>query len=207
MARTARRSGRRPGESGSREAILTAALNRFTAHGYDGATIRAIAADAGVDAALVHHFFDTKERLFAATMQLPLNPAEVIPMLVAPGTDGLGERLARFFLGLLRDLGDANPLVAMIRSASSHPEAARMFREFYSAAVLERLAHNLDAPQPRLRAALCASQIMGLVVARNIIALDPLVRAPDDVLVAAYAPALQHYLTGPLPAQANNPSP
>ena len=206
MTRTRnRRSGRRPGDSGTREAILAAATARFTAHGYDAATIRSIAADAGVDPALVHHFFGSKEHLFAAAMNLPIDPATVIPELVAPGIDGLGERLIRFFLTLFDQLGPANPLVALLRSVAAHEQAATMFREFYSKAVLERLAATLKVPQPRLRAALCMSQIIGLVMTRQIIGLDPLVRADNEVLVAAYAPALQHYLTGPLPESASRP--
>lgn len=195
---TGRRTGRRTGDSGSREAILDAARARFGSTGYDGATIRAIAGDAGVDPALVHHFFGTKEQLFVASMRLPVEPATVLPQLLAPGLDGLGERLARFFVGLLRDLGSANPMLALIRSAAAHPDAAAMFREFYTRSVLERVAAELDIDRPRLRAALCASQVMGLAVAMGIVGLAPLVEADDDTLVAAYAPALQHYLTGPL---------
>jgi AcrR family transcriptional regulator len=193
------RTGRRRGNSGSRDAILAAARARFASQGYDGATIRGIAVDAGVDPALVHHFFGTKERLFIETMRLPLEPATVIPELLAPGTDGLGERLARHFLRLMRELGEASPMIALIRSAAAHPDAARMFREFYTRAVLERIAAELDVSRPQLRAALCASQIIGLAVARFIIGLGPLVDADDETMVAAYAPALQHYLTGDLP--------
>ncbi len=193
-----RRTGRRRGDSGSREAILDAARVRFGTAGYESATIRAIAADAGVDPALVHHFFGTKERLFVACMRLPLEPATVLPALLEPGPDGLGERVARLFVGVLRDLGRANPMVALIRSAAAHPDAAAMFREFYTRSVLERVAAELDTDQPRLRAALCASQVMGLAVAMNVVGLGPLVEADDETLIAAYAPALQHYLTGPL---------
>jgi len=196
MSTTDRRTGRRPGNSGSRAAILDAASARFAGHGYDGATIRGIAADAGVDPALVHHFFGTKERLFIATMRLPLEPATLIPELLAPGVEGLGERLARHFLRLMRELGEANPMIALIRSAAAHPDAARMFREFYTRAVLERLAAELDTSRPQLRAALCASQILGLAVARFIIGLRPLLDADDETMVAAFAPALQHYLVG-----------
>lgn len=192
------RTGRRRGNSGSRDAILSAARTRFASQGYDGATIRGIAADAGVDPALVHHFFGTKERLFIETMRLPLEPATVIPELLAPGTDGLGERLARHVLQLMRELGEANPIIALIRSAAAYPDAARMFREFYTHAVLERIAAELDVSRPQLRAALCASQLIGLAVARFIIGLRPLVEADDETMVAAYAPALQHYLTGEL---------
>lgn len=195
-----RRTGRRPGESGSRAAILDAARARFASLGYDGTTIRGIAADAEVDPALVHHFFGTKEQLFVATMHLPVDPSKIVPELLAPGLEGVGERLARLFIGLFRELGEANPMIALIRSAAAHPDAARMFREFFTRAVLERVAAALDLPQPELRAALCASQIMGVLVARFIVGLRPLVEADDETLVAAYAPALQHYLTGRLPS-------
>jgi AcrR family transcriptional regulator len=194
-----RRTGRRPGDSGTRDAITEAARARFASHGYDGATIRSIAANAGVDPALVHHFFGTKEQLFIATMHLPLEPGPLLRQLLAPGVEGLGERLARHFVRLMRELGDTNPMLALIRSAAAHPQAARMLREFYSRAILERVAAELNVSQPRLRASLCMSQIMGLAVARYIIGLRPLVEADDDTLVAAYAPALQHYLTGELP--------
>jgi AcrR family transcriptional regulator len=197
-----RRTGRRPGDSGSREAILDAARGRFTAHGYAGATIRGIAADAGVDPALVHHFFGTKDKLFAATMRLPLNPVEVIPQLLEAGIDGAGERLCRLFVRIMRELGDANPMLGLLRSATAHPDAARMLREFFTGAVLERVAAALDVPQPRLRAALCSSQLMGLLVAHQVVGLTPLVEADEEALVAAVGPVLQHYMTDPLPGDA-----
>lgn len=193
------RGGRRPGDSGTRAAIVAAARAQFTAHGYNAATIRSIATDAGVDPALVHHFFGSKERLFAAVMELPIDPAAVIADLAAPGIEGQGERVIRFFLRLFDELGDANPMVALLRSVAAHEQAAEMFREFFTEAVLERLAATLQVNQPRLRAALCVSQVVGLAMTRQIIGLAPLVRADREALIAAYGPALQHYLTGPLP--------
>jgi AcrR family transcriptional regulator len=194
-----RRIGRRPGESGSREAILEAASARFAQHGYDGATIRGIATDAGVDPALVHHFFGTKDKLFVAAMRLPLNPAEVIPKVVAAGLDGAGEKLATIFVHTMREQGDANPMVGLLRSATAHPGAARMIRDFFTSAVLEKVAAELDVPQPRLRAALCASQMMGLLVAHQVVGLRPLVEANAETLIAAIGPVIQHYLSDPLP--------
>jgi AcrR family transcriptional regulator len=193
-----RRTGRRPGDSGSRAAIVDAARVRFAGVGYDRTTIRAIAADAGVDPALVHHFFGTKERLFVAAMKLPVEPATVLALVLGPGPDGVGERLARLFVRLVRDQGPTGPMLALIRSAAAHPQAAAMFREFYTRAVLEPVAAALRTDRPELRAALCASQVMGLSVAMNIIGLGPLVDADEETLVAAYAPALQHYLAGDL---------
>jgi AcrR family transcriptional regulator len=194
-----RRPGRRPGESGSREAILEAAAARFARYGYAGATIRGIATDAGVDPALVHHFFGTKDRLFVATMRLPINPAEVIPQIVAAGLEGAGERLVTLFVRTMRQLGDANPMLGLLRSAAAHPDAARLLREFFTSAVLEKVAAILDLPQPRLRAALCASQMMGLLVAHQIVGLRPLVETDTETLIAAVAPTIQRYLTAPLP--------
>lgn len=194
-----RRIGRRPGESGSREAILEAASARFAQQGYEGATIRGIATDAGVDPALVHHFFGTKDRLFVAAMRLPINPGEVIPKVVAAGIDGAGEQLVAIFVRTIRELGDANPMLGLLRSATAHPGAARMLRDFFTSAVLEKVAAALDVPQPRLRAALCASQMMGLLVAHQVVGLSPLVEANTETLVAAIGPVIQHYISDPLP--------
>jgi AcrR family transcriptional regulator len=194
-----KRIGRRPGESGSREAILEAASARFAQQGYEGATIRGIATDAGVDPALVHHFFGTKDKLFVAAMRLPINPAEVIPKVVAAGIDGAGGRLAAIFVNTMRELGDANPMLGLLRSATAHPGAARMLRDFFTSAVLEKVAAELDVPQPRLRAALCASQMMGLLVAHQVVGLPPLVEADTETLVAAIGPVIQHYMSDPLP--------
>ena len=110
-----RRSGRRPGDSGTRAAILEAAKDSFAASGYDATTIRGVARAAAVDPALVHHFFGTKEQLFGAAMELPVDPAVLVPALLAEGTDGLGERLVRMFLTdavlgpLARGVGDDRP--------------------------------------------------------------------------------------------------
>lgn len=196
---TSGRTGRRAGESDSRAVILEAARARFGSTGYDRATIRAIAGDAGVDPALVHHFFGNKEQLFVASMQLPVDPATVLPELMAPGPDGLGERLATMFVTLLRDPSSANPMLALLRTAAGHQQAAVMVREFYTSSVLNRVAAELNFDRPQLRAALCASQVMGLALAMNIVGLAPLVEIDEDALVAAYAPVLQYYLTGPLP--------
>src|ERR687891_2496194 len=97
----ARRSGRRPGRSGTREAILAAAGRHFAQHGYDRASLRGIAAEAGVDQKLIAHFFGSKQRLFVAAVGLPLNPAEVLPTILAGDPDSIGERLAMFLTTLL----------------------------------------------------------------------------------------------------------
>lgn len=195
---TPRRTGRRPGESGTEDAIRSAAANRFAREGFQAATVRAIAADAGVDPALVLHYFGSKQELFVAAMALPFDPGRLVAMLLAGGVDDLGYRIVHRLLGVLDELGDANPVLGLLRSATSHPSAARMLREFLGVAVLDRIAAALEVDRPRLRAELCASQIVGIFVARGIIELPTLVGTDRDTLAAAYGPTLQRYLTGSL---------
>jgi AcrR family transcriptional regulator len=188
--------GRRPGDSRTREAILAAAAERFTDQGFRDTTMRSVATAAGVDPALVHHFFGTKEGLFAAAMDFPINPAEVVAGVVEPGVDGLGERVVRTLLGIFGELGRANPMIGLIRSAAGHPPAARMLREFISGTVLDRVAAAVQTDRPQLRAEMSASQILGILVAREVIALPALADADQETLVAAYGPVIQHFLTG-----------
>ena len=198
---TPARPGRRPGASGTRESILTAAGALFTEHGFQRTTVRAVAAAVDVDPALVHHFFGTKEHLFVEAMQLPIDPATFIPQLLEAGLDGLGERLARAILKITShpSTGAAgSPLVGLLRSVATHPEAARMLREFIGAAILDRVAAAIHVDRPQLRVALCGSQILGLLMAREVVGVPALVATDADELAAAYGPVLQHYLTGDL---------
>lgn len=192
------RTGRRPGESGARTAILDAARLSFAQEGYDGSTIRSIAGRAAVDPALVHHYFGNKDSLFAAAMQFPLNPAEALTPLLEQGLDGLGERLLRLFLSVWDRSAPASPFVAMIRSASSNDQAAAMLREFISREVIGRLAHALATDHPELRATLVGSQLVGLGFARYVVRLEPLASEDADTVVRCIAPTIQHYLTGRL---------
>lgn len=191
------RTGRRPGESGTREAILEAARRAFAEHGYEGATIRGIAARAGVDPALVYHFHASKEELFAAAMQLPFQPSEIIPPLLEGGPEGLGERILRFFL-TVSDRPGGSPFVALIRSASTNDQAAAMLGEFMSREVIGRVARALGFPGAELRATLVGSQLAGLAMVRYVLRLEPLASADHDTVIACVGPTLQRYLTGSL---------
>ncbi|HEX6493490.1 MAG TPA: TetR family transcriptional regulator, partial [Candidatus Dormibacteraeota bacterium] len=122
----ARRPGRRSGPTVSRGDILAAARGLFAERGYDGATIRAIAQEAGVDAALVHHFFGTKEQVFVAAMELPFQPAELLPQILGGPREQLGERFVRTFLALWRDPDRRAPILALLRSATTNEQAAEM---------------------------------------------------------------------------------
>jgi len=193
-----RRSGRRPGASGTREAIRAAAAAQFATRGYDRTTLRSIAAEAGVDAALVSHYFGSKQALFVDVARLPFDPAEALPRLLHGPADEVGERVARFALTLLED-GDARQRVTgLVRAAASEPAAAHLLRDLLAREVFARVAHELGLPDAPLRANLVGSQIVGLVVARYVVAVEPLASASAEEVVRAIAPTLQRYLTGPL---------
>lgn len=190
------RTGRRPGAGGTREKILAAARSHFGEVGYDGATVRGIAAAAKVDPALVLHYFGSKEGVFRSAMDFPIDPAEFIPQLLAPGLDGLGERLTRFFLETW-DSPAGQPLLGLIRSVVGNESAAAMMREFISREVLGRLARAIQVDQPELRASLAASSLIGLAMVRYVVRLEPLVSAHSDEVAKWVGPTVQRYLTDP----------
>ena len=187
------RTGRRAGSSGSREAILAAARDRFASEGYDGATVRGIAAAAGVDPALVRHYFGDKEHLFVAALELPIDPSEFVPRIMADAPDGLGLRLAQFFLETW-DRADT-PFVALLRSVTTNERAAAMMREFISREVLGQIAAKLELPDPQLRAALAGSQLVGVALMRYVIGLEPVASMDRDHLAQLIAPVLQRHLS------------
>ena len=193
------RTGRRPGNQDTREEILAAARQAFAERGYDGASIRQIATGAGVDPALVHHYFGTKDDLFLAALQVPIDPAKLLPEVLAPGPDGIGERLVRMFLGIW-DSPVGTTAAAVLRSALSHDWSARMVRDFLTTQILRRVtkALDLDPKEAPLRTSLVASQMGGLALVRYIVRIEPLASAPAETVVAAVGPTVQRYLTGPL---------
>jgi AcrR family transcriptional regulator len=198
MSSAPRPRGRRPGESGTREAILAAARSRFAANGYDRTRIRDVATDAEVDPALVHYYFESKDRLFVAAMRLPLRPAEVIAPVLAEGTEGLGERIVRRVLSVWDDPANRTALLAIVQGASTHPGAAAALREFVRREVVARIAGVVADDRPELRANLVASQILGLVAARYIMHVEPLAGLPADEIVPLVGPTLQRYVDGAL---------
>jgi AcrR family transcriptional regulator len=193
------RTGRRPGNQDTREAILMAAKEAFAARGYDKASIRQIASGAEVDPALVHHYFGSKEKLFLATLDAPVDPGEMIPKIVAGGIDGVGERLVRIFLTVW-DSPAGTSIAALLRSALSHDWSARMLREFVTSQILRRIVQNLeiDPKEAPTRASLAASQMVGLAMARYIVKIEPIASLPREAVVAAIGPTIQRYLAGPV---------
>ena len=192
------KAGRRPGRTTSREAILTAARHQFADFGYDRATVRAIATEAGVDSRLVAHFFGTKEELFLSVVEPPFVAHQVFPNLLAGDQSEIGLRVARFIIGLLESEESRRLMTGMLRAASTEPKVIPLVREFLSIRLLGPLAESLGSDQPSLRASLLASQVVGLVMARYIIGVEPLTSENPDRVAEAIAPVLQHYLVDPL---------
>lgn len=187
------RPGRRPGPTETREAILTAARELFGERGYDGATIRAIAGQAGVDPALVHHFFGNKEQVFVAAMAVPFNPAEAIPRVIDGPVEELGERLVRFFLSVWREPDSRSAFLGLVRSAMTNDQAAAMFREFIQQALLNRVAGTFGATPLRAEAAM--SHMIGIVLLRYVLRVEPLSSVDEEEIVHMIAPSIQRYFT------------
>jgi AcrR family transcriptional regulator len=177
--------------------VLAAARTAFAERGFDGATIRQIATAAGVDPALVHHYFGNKDKLFLAAVEAPADPEELLPEVLAGGPDDLGRNILRMFLRVWDGPARAGGL-ALVRSAVGSEWTAKLLREFLVARVLRRVMGTLDlSPAEReARGALVASQLVGLVMTRYVLKLEPIASADADSLVEALAPTLQRYLTG-----------
>ncbi|MGQ0774100.1 MAG: TetR/AcrR family transcriptional regulator [Pseudonocardiales bacterium] len=195
--RASRPRGRRPAGADTRKTLLDAARVEFTERGYEGATVRAIAQRAGVDPAMVNHWFGSKDGLFVAAMEIPVNPDEIVPRMLEGDPEQLAERILRTFLSVW-DADGGGALAALLRSVASHEQAARMMREFVSRVIFGRVVSTVAPDAPELRAALCGTQIAGLGMIRYVIRLEPLASADHDTVVAAIAPNLQRYLTGVL---------
>ena len=196
---SAKRTGRRPGPTTTREAIAEAARRQFAELGYDRATLRGIAGEAGVDAALVVRFYGSKDALFQEVMALPPAVAEAIAGLADGPTAAVGRRLAQAIVGMLEDPRSRSVVLGRIRSASSHPDAAALVRETVTRDV-GRLVAALTDDEPETRAVLVGSQIVGLALARHVVRVEPLASLPASDVVDYIAPVFQHYLVGALRA-------
>lgn len=190
--------GRRPGQSGTREAILAAARRQFAELGYDRTSLRQVALEAGVDPGLVRHFHGTKQELFVAVVELPIDPATALPALLTGDRDAMGERLATFLLEVIESDPVGSPIISLARAAASEPAAARMVRDLVTTRILAPLTQAIGADDAALRASLLGSQVVGLTFARYVVGIEPLASMPREQVAAAIAPTMQHYLTGPI---------
>jgi AcrR family transcriptional regulator len=180
----------------TRDRILAAAREVFAERGYEKASVRGIAKSADVDPALVHHYFGTKEQVFASAVEGAFAPVLRTAPLTEPRLDRAGEQFARIFLGVWENPATRAPLLAIIRSAVSNEAAAAIFRRMVAQLVLSRVAKELDAPDAELRAELAAAQVVGVVMLRYVIKVEPIASADPEELIARLAPVLQHHLTG-----------
>lgn len=196
--------GRRPASADTRGAIVEAARAEFAESGYDATSLRGVARRAGVDPALLHHYFDGKPGLFAEVLQVPANPDALIRSVAEGPLADVGERMARTFLAVWDSPEGRARFQVLIRSAVSHDDAARMLREFVVGAIFSNLVRQISlrhkeiaAEEIDVRASLAAAQMVGVGMLRYVIELPAMVEATPEELVAHLAPTLQRYLAGP----------
>lgn len=197
-----KRPGRPPGNSDTRDRILTNARELFARNGIGKTSIRSIAAASGVDSALVHHYFGTKEQLFAAAVHIPIDPMLVIGPLRAVPVDELGSTLPRLLLPLWdSEMGTA--FLATLRSMLAGDDVG-LIRSFLEDVISVEVGSRVDEPPGSgpIRVQFVASQLVGVVMARYILELEPFASLPVEQIAATIAPTLQRYLTGELPGLA-----
>jgi AcrR family transcriptional regulator len=195
------RPGRRPGNPDTKDTILSAARTLFATNGFKGTSIRQIAAAAEVDPALVHHYFASKDQLFLATVKIPLDLRSTLSSVLAANPADFGPNLVRTLLGVWSsEVGPS--MVAAFRAALADPESSRMVQEFVGTTVLGTVSaamHLAPNEAPR-RTALIASQMLGIIVGRYLLLLEPLASMSAEDLISSAGRTVQHYLTGPLDA-------
>lgn len=192
-----RRRGRPRGGSDARARIVAAATDEFAENGYDGATMRAIATRAGVDAALVHHYFGSKADLFTEIVGAPLRPDLDIPALLAGDRDRLGEAIVGYVLGRFEQPEIRKRGVLLLRTAIGNKLTTPLLAGYLSRELLGRIAAEIGGDDAELRASLAASQVAGMLVARYVLKLPGIAAASVDDLVARIGPTIQRYLLGP----------
>jgi AcrR family transcriptional regulator len=193
---TRRAAGRRPGGPDTRGEILDAARESFASKGFEGTTLRGVARAAGVDPALVHHYFGGKDALFVAAMELPVDPARIADAILAGPIESIGERVIRNFVQAWEAPQTLLRMRAVLGAAMVNPPMAHTIRDAITRMILDRVAERLDAPDVRFRLSLVASHLMGVAFVRYIMELEPLAAADPEEIVARVGPVLQNYLTG-----------
>jgi AcrR family transcriptional regulator len=192
------RRGPRPAGEDTRARITEAARSEFADKGYEGTSMRSVARVAGVDPALVHHYFDGKADLFAqAVVMTRVNPAMLVERVLDGPVDALGERLVRTFLAVWDDPDNQERLVALVRAVHTNDEVGALFRQFVAREVVGQVTRRTQVPDPELRGALAAAQIVGLATTRYVVRMPRMVDASPDELARWLGPSLQRYLVDP----------
>jgi AcrR family transcriptional regulator len=194
------RTGRRPAAANAdtRTAILGAARQLFAERGYENASMRAIGAAAGVDAALINHFFGSKANLLAESIEWPFDPEAELPGLLSGGPAEVGERLVTLFVRTWDREGPGNPMIMLMRAASTEPAAAKLLADFMRSRLFGPLLAELGSDQGALRGNLAGTQLGGLGLGRYIFRFEPLASANSADVIRWVSPSVQRYLTDPL---------
>lgn len=190
------RGRRRTGDTDARAQIVAAATKEFLDRGYDAASLRAIARKAGVDPALVHHYFSDKAELFAEAVRVPLRPDQIVREALRGPRESIGVNLVTVILTTLEGEKARDRVISLIRTGLGHDFAATMIRQFLVREVLRRIATELSVEDGELRATLAATQIVGMLVVRYGIRAEPLASAPIEEVARRIGPAIQWHLTG-----------
>jgi AcrR family transcriptional regulator len=201
--------GRRPGNADTRSEIIESAKTVFAEKGYDGTSLRAVARAAGVDPALVHHYFDGKADLFVAAMALPFDPRQVkehASHADDPGDRGASRRpgpaTVEAFLSMWdRAEGTGSSFASCAAAMASSPNVADAMREFVSERIWSARAPNEGESEAmtKRRSAMVSSQLMGLAFTRYILRVPPVSTATPKEVARWAGPTLGRYAEDPLP--------
>lgn len=187
--------GRRTGSPDTRSEILDAARAVFSEVGFDRATVRGIAREAGVDPALIHHYFGTKDKLFAVSIDLPMPAVDAVMSAFAEGGEQMGRRLAETFFSIWEQEEGRATLLGILRSAiGGEDQAVEAFREFLTSVILDQIAPQIPGEGSRLRAILMASHLVGVALTRFVVKLEPIASASPSEIIDLVAPRLQSYV-------------
>ncbi|MGB7982277.1 MAG: TetR family transcriptional regulator [Candidatus Nanopelagicales bacterium] len=188
------------------EALLHVARDIIAKRGYVGLTMRTAAAAAGVTPEVARRYYNNREELFAAALRLPDSPVSVIPALLAPGIEGMGEQLVRFTLDTLRDPQARDDLMSMARTGVSAGQAITGLQEFIEVGVVDRVASTIGVPDARMRASLITSYLMGVAIMRYGVRLEPLASVSEEEVIRMVAPVIQDLLDPrrPIPGSARD---
>ncbi|WP_427888325.1 TetR family transcriptional regulator [Kribbella sp. GL6] len=196
MTASRRTPGRRPGGPDTRGEILDAARESFADKGFAATSMRAVARQAGVDAALVHHYFDSKDELFVEAMAIPVDPRVIAARILDGPPEQMGRRIATAFLGVWETPDGQQRMQALFGSIASSDQVARMMREGIGQMIIQPVSQSLDVPDAALRVGLVGSQLIGAAIMRYVVRLEPVASVDLETLVDRLAPVLQQHLTG-----------
>jgi AcrR family transcriptional regulator len=188
------RTGRPRGKTDTRNVILDAARHMFADTGYDKTSVRDVSAAAGVDPAMIRHYFGSKAELFRATMGWPFEPAEIADRIISGDRSEMGERLTRVFFEAWEQPDSRAPLLAILRGAATHEESANLVRQFIQGQVYSHIAEVLGVPDAELRIDLAMAQLLGVAYLRHILRVEPLASTSVDELVERVAPVVSRHL-------------